>query len=151
MAPVGLPGPSLQTEQGGEALLGLVGAVALLLVGVGPKWEEHLVKEGGKWVAHVACSKAICGTMDAALLAHKGLAKLFMSWDFVMGPHGPCAWGKMANGEQMATMHRIGDPLFVRKGPGAAARHIGELEEGHGAKAERVPKMPSRSELMNTS
>ena len=77
VASVDLPGFFLQTDQDEKILLKLTGAVALLLVESDSKWKKHLRKENGKWVIYVICKKAIYGTMNAALLAYKKLAKLF--------------------------------------------------------------------------
>ena len=77
---VDLPGFSLQTESEDNStiLLKLSGAVVLLLVESDEaKWRKHLQTENGKWVIYVRCDKAIYGTMNAALLAYKKLAKLF--------------------------------------------------------------------------
>jgi hypothetical protein len=61
--------------------------VALLLVESDPdKWRKYLKKENGKYVIYVLCKKAIYGTMNAALLAYKKLAKLFREWGFKMNP-----------------------------------------------------------------
>ena len=81
-ATVDLPGFFLQTEQektddkDKELLLKLTGVVAILLVESDTdKWKQHLHKENGNWVIYVRCDKAIYGTMNAALLAYKKLAK----------------------------------------------------------------------------
>ena len=77
-ATVDLPGFFLQTDQDELILLKLTGAVALLLIESDPKWKKHLRKENGKLVIYVICKKAIYGTMNAALLAYKKLAKLLV-------------------------------------------------------------------------
>ena len=90
VATVDLPGFFLQTEQEGEEdiLLKLTGDVALLLVECEPsKWKKHIRKENGKWIIYVACKKAIYGTMNAALLAYKKLARLFKDWNLIMNPY----------------------------------------------------------------
>lgn len=96
MATVDLPGFFLQTEQDKRLLLKLTGAVAALLVESDPrKWSKHLRVEDGHNVIHVLCRKAIYGTMNAALLAYKKLAKLFADWGFMMNACNACAWNKM--------------------------------------------------------
>ena len=77
VATVDLPAFSLQTDQDTLIILKLTGAVALLLVDSDPdKWQKHLRKDNGKFVIYVMCNKAIYGTMNAALLVYKKLAKL---------------------------------------------------------------------------
>ena len=78
-ATIDLPGFFLQTEQeeDTQVLLRLTGSVAMLLVESNEKkWKKRLRKENGKYVMYVVCNKAIYGTMNAALLAYKKLAKL---------------------------------------------------------------------------
>ena len=101
-----MPGFFLHTEQektddkDKELLLKLTGAVAILLVESDEsKWKQHLQKENGNWVIYVRCDKAIYGTMNAALLAYKKLAKLFKEWGFVMNPYDPCVWNIMVCGK----------------------------------------------------
>ena len=79
VATLNFPGFFLQTEQEGEEmiLLKLTGEVVLLLIECEPsKWTKHLQYKNGKPVIYVECKKAIYGTMNAALLAYKKLAKL---------------------------------------------------------------------------
>ena len=71
----------------------MIGAVALLLVESDPgKWKKYLRKEDGKYVIYVLYKKAIYGTMNAALLAYKKLAKLFNVWGLNMNTCNPCVW-----------------------------------------------------------
>ena len=57
-------------------MLRLTGVVALMLTETDPdKWKKHLRKEDGRWVIYIVYNKAIYGTTNAALLAHKKLAK----------------------------------------------------------------------------
>ena len=103
VATVDLPGFFLQTDQDEKILLKVTGAVALLLVeSDSAKWKKHLRKENGKYVIYVLCKKAIYGTMNAALLAYKKLAKLFTQWGFKMNPYDPCVWNRMTNGKQLS-------------------------------------------------
>ena len=101
-ATVDLPGFFLQTEQDELIMLRLTGAVALMLTETDPdKLKKHLRKEDGRCVIHVVCNKDIYGTMNAALLAYKKLAKLLSSWGFTMNPYEPCLWNKDINKKQM--------------------------------------------------
>jgi hypothetical protein len=75
----------LQTDQDEKILLKVSGAVTLLLVveSEPDKWRKHLRKEHGKYVIYVLCKKAIYGTMNAALLAYKKLAKSYLESGFL--------------------------------------------------------------------
>ena len=99
-ATVDLPGFFLQTKQEEEVLIKLSGAAALLLVESDPdRWKKHLVRENGKWVTHAICDRTIYGTLNAALLSYKKLAKAFKGWGLIMNPCDPCVWNVNANGK----------------------------------------------------
>ena len=136
-ATVDLPGFFLQTEQEGDELilLKLTGEVALLLVECEPdKWKKHLQKENGKWTIYVECKKAIYGTMNAALLAYKKLAKLFKRWDMIMNPYDPCVWNKEINGSQFTVVFHIDDLLMSHKSPLVVTDFISELTKEYGSR-----------------
>ena len=85
-----LPRFFLQTEadKNIQLILKLIGAVAILLVESDEKrWSKHLQKENGKSIIYMNQNKVIYGTMNAALLAYKKLAKLFLEWGCVMNTH----------------------------------------------------------------
>lgn len=79
VATVDLPSFFLQVEKDEDAedlILKITGAEALLLVESDEgKWRKHLRCEKGKRIICAFCNKMIYGTMNAALLSHKKLAK----------------------------------------------------------------------------
>jgi hypothetical protein len=145
VASVDLPGFFLQTDQDEKILLKVTGAVALLLVESEPaKWRKHLRKENGKYVIYVLCKKAIYGTMNAALLAYKKLAKLFREWGFKMNPYDPCVWNKMVNGKQITIIFHIDDLMMSHKNPNIVTLYIRKLEKEY---ASRDPLTVMRGKL----
>jgi hypothetical protein len=132
-ASVDLPGFFLQTDQDELILLKVTGAVALLLVESDSKWKKHLRKENGKWVIYVICKKAIYGTMNAALLAYKKLAKLFRAWGFKMNPYDACVWNKMVNGKQFTIVFHIDDLLLSHLNPNIVTLYIRKLHKEYGS------------------
>jgi hypothetical protein len=145
VASVDLPGFFLQTDQDEKILLKVTGAVALLLVESEPsKWRKHLRKENGKYVIYVLCKKAIYGTMNAALLAYKKLAKLFREWGFKMNPYDPCVWNKMVNGKQITIIFHIDDLMMSHKSPNIVTLYIRKLEKEY---ARRDPLTVMRGKL----
>jgi hypothetical protein len=133
VASVDLPGFFLQTDQDELILLKVTGAVALLLVESDSKWRKHLRKENGKWVIYVICKKAIYGTMNAALLAYKKLAKLFRQWGFKMNPYDACVWNKMVNGKQFTIVFHIDDLLLSHLNPNVVTLYIRKLHKEYGS------------------
>ena len=106
----------MQTDQDQELLLKLTGAVALLTVeSNSKKWKKHFRLEKGKLVLYVICKKAIHGTMNAALLAYKKLAKLFKVWGFVMNPYDPCVCNKKLRKFQLSILFHIDDLMISHR------------------------------------
>ena len=134
VATIDLPGFFLQTEQEGEQiLLKLTGSVAVLLAEMDPgKWKKHMRKENGRYVIYVVCNKAIYGTMNAALLAYKKLAKLLKDWGFVMNPYEPCLWNKMVGKHQLSMLFHIDDILMSHKKSEIVTLFIRKLEAEYG-------------------
>lgn len=135
VATVDLPGFSLQTEQDGDKdiILKLSGEVALLLVECDEdRWKKHLRKENGKWVLYTVCKKAIYGTMNAALLAYKKLAKLFKSMEMEMNPYDPCVWNKIINGKQLTVIFHIDDLLISHAQAEVVTEFIERLKQAYG-------------------
>jgi hypothetical protein len=139
VASVDLPGFFLQTEQEGDdvILLKLTGEVALLLVECEPnKWRKHLHKENGRWVIYVVCKKAIYGTMNAALLAYKKLAKLFKAWGMTMNPYDPCVWNADIEGTQFTVVFHVDDLLMSHKSAEIVTMMIKRLDTEYGTRDE---------------
>ena len=137
VATVDLPGFFLQTEQEGDELilLKLTGEVALLLVECNEKkWKKHLHKEHGRDIIYVICKKAIYGTMNAALLAYKKLAKLFKQWRLTMNPYDPCVWNRNINGKQFTVVFHIDDLLMCHESPHVVSMIIKKLDDKYGSK-----------------
>ena len=68
----------LQTEANEDdekIIIKFAGAVALLLVEVDERWRKHSHKENGKWIIYGRCSKITHGTINAALMAYRNLAR----------------------------------------------------------------------------
>jgi len=92
------------------------------------KWKKYVVQENGKCTIYVLCNKAIYGTMNAALLAYRKLAKLFKSWGLIMNPYNPCVWNKDVNGEQLTIMFHIDDLLLARVQESVVTEFIRKLD-----------------------
>lgn len=96
------------------------------------KWRKHLRKEDGRSVIYVICKKAIYGTMNAALLAYKKLAKLLKGWNFIMNPYKPCLWNRLVNQKQMSMLFHIDDIFLCHKSPVMVTIFIKKLEAEYG-------------------
>jgi hypothetical protein len=110
VATLDLPGHFLQTPMDERLILRLDNELALALVEINPeRWKKHLRKVKGRHVIFVRCSKAIYGTLNAALLSYKKLIGHLEKWDFKMNPYDPCVWNKMVNGKQITCAFHVDD------------------------------------------
>ena len=92
-ATVDLPSFFLQTEPNNDdepVIIKFTGAAALLLVEYDERWRKHLRRENGKWAIYSKCSKIIYGTINAALMACRKLARYLKQWDFDINPCDLC-------------------------------------------------------------
>lgn len=135
MATVDLPDFFLQTDQDKLLLLKVTGSGEIILVESNvKKWKKHLCMENGKPVIYVKCKKAIYGTMNAALLAYKKLAKLFKEWGFTMNPYDPCVWNKTFTKYQVTTVFHIDNLLLSCKVSSMVTLLITKLQKEYGSK-----------------
>ena len=99
----------------------LTGEAALLLVECDEEeWKKHLRKEDGKWVICVLCQRATHGTMNAASLTHKKLARLWNQWGLTMIPCDPCVHNGLIDGEKFTVMFHADDLLRSHESPAVA-------------------------------
>ena len=82
----------------------------------------------------MVCKKAIYGTMNAALLAYKKLAKLFSQWGLTMNPYDPCVWNKEIEGKQYSVVFHIDDLLMSHESPEVITKMISKLDKEYGTK-----------------
>jgi len=130
---VNLPGFFLQTKQEDEVLIKLTGAAALLLVESKPdKWKKHLRRENGKWVIYAICDHTIYGTLNAALLSYKKLARAFKEWELVMNPYDPCVWNVYVNKKQLTIIFHVDDLMLAHVMPVVVTEHIKLLDGVYG-------------------
>jgi hypothetical protein len=126
VATLDLPGHFLQTPMEGRLILRLDRELALALVDINQeRWGKHLQKIRGRWVIFVKCSKAIYGTLNAALLSYKKLIGHLGDWGFVMNPYDPCVWNRMIDGKQMTVAFHVDDMKISHKDP----KHVNDVIE----------------------
>ena len=85
-------------------------------------------------MTHALCNKITCGTLNAALMAHKKLTKLLRSWGLEMNPCDPCAWNKIVMEKQLTLMFHTDDAMLNHVCPQVVAEHIKKLDGSYGSK-----------------
>jgi hypothetical protein len=86
------------------------GPLAQLLTKVDPNlYGKFMTKEGGKDVMYVKLTKALYGTLQAAMLFWKDLTGYLMQQGFVLNPYDNCVANKMIDGTQCTVLWHVDD------------------------------------------
>jgi hypothetical protein len=106
-----IPGAFMQTDVDEVTYVRLEGPLASLLAKVDPNLHEKCLEcdTKGKPIMHVKPKKALCGTLQAAMLFWKDLSAKLLSWGCEMNPCDWCVANKMVNGEQCAVLWHVVD------------------------------------------
>ena len=72
-------------------------------------YQKHVTKENGKDVIYVTLTKALYGTLQAALLFWQNLSSQLVEWGFVINPYNFCVANKIINGKQCTVVWHVDD------------------------------------------
>ena len=96
-----MPGAFMHSDIDEQVHLKLEGEIAELLIKVDPTYAEYVSKEKGKTAIYAELSKALYGTLQAALLFWKNLSTfLIKDQGFQLNPYDWCVINKDINGKQ---------------------------------------------------
>ncbi|KAI2500335.1 Reverse transcriptase (RNA-dependent DNA polymerase) [Fragilaria crotonensis] len=110
VATVDLPGAFMQADMEDTVHMKLEGKMAELLVKCDPKlYREYVQMENGKEVLYVQLTKALYGTLKAALLFWKRLSKQLIQWGFKLNPYDSCVANKTIDGNQCTILWHVDD------------------------------------------
>jgi hypothetical protein len=100
-ATVDIPSAFMQSDMVGNVHVKLEGRLAESLTKLDPKmYDEYLYNNNGKPTMYMKLKKALYGTLQAAMLFWKDLAKTLMDWGFIVNPYDRCVANKMIDGKQ---------------------------------------------------
>ena len=106
-----IPGAFMQADMDELLHIKLEGDMALLLAKVDPdRYNKYIRYVNGKPVIYVMLCKALCGTLQAALLFWKNLSSFLIDeLGFVLNPYDKCVANKMINGKQCTILWHVDD------------------------------------------
>ena len=105
-----VPGAFMHADIDEVVHLRLDGEIADLLLKVDPSYSRYAIKEGGKTVIFTELSKALYGTLQAALLFWKNLSEFLINeLGFVVNPYDWCVVNKTINGKQCTVGWHVDD------------------------------------------
>jgi hypothetical protein len=116
-----IPGAFMQTDVDEVMHVRLEGPLASLLAKVNPNlYEKHLeYDKKGKPIMCVKLKKALCGTLQAAMLFWKDLSAKLVSWGHEINPCDWCVANKMVNGKQCTVLWHVDDLKISHVDPAA--------------------------------
>ena len=104
-----IPGAFMQTDIDELIHVKLEGELAELLVCLDPTYQKFVTYKNKKLVIYTELSKALYGTLQAALLFWKDLTKFLEGQGFEMNPYDWCVMNKNIDGKQCTVRWHVDD------------------------------------------
>jgi hypothetical protein len=100
----------MQSDMKGKVVMTLEGVMAEVILKIDQtKYKKHITKENGKDVIYVILTKALYGTLQAALLFWQNLSSQLEKWGFVINPSDFCVANKIINDKQCTSVWHVDD------------------------------------------
>jgi hypothetical protein len=109
VATVDIPGAFMQSEMEGNIHMKLQGVMAEVIMKLDTKKYEKFVQENGQDTIYVKLTKALYGTLQAALLFWQNLSSKLQEWGFEINPYDFCVANKEINGKQCTIAWHVED------------------------------------------
>jgi hypothetical protein len=105
-----IPGAFMQSDMKGKVIMKLEGVMAEVILKIDPKkYSKYVAKENGKDVIYVILTKALYGTLQAALLFWQNLSTELIKWGFEINPYDFCVANKTIDGKQCTIVWHVDD------------------------------------------
>jgi Reverse transcriptase (RNA-dependent DNA polymerase) len=110
VATVDVPGAFMQVDTDDLVHMRIDGTMAKLLIRLDPEhYNQYVQEKNGKKVIYVIVTKALYGTLKAALLFWRKLSTVLTTWGFEINPYDTCVANKMINGKQCTILWHVDD------------------------------------------
>jgi hypothetical protein len=96
------------------------------------KYKKYVVQEGGHDAIYMKLTKALYGTLQAALLFWQNLSSKLQEWGFEINPYDLCVANKEINGKQCTIAWHVGDLKISHVDPKAVKSIIKLLDDTYG-------------------
>ena len=117
----------------GKVVMKLEGVMAEIIIKIDPKkYEKFVVQENGKDVIYVILTKALYGTLQAALLFWQNLSTQLQEWGFEINPYDFCVANKTIDGKQCTIIWHVDDLKISHVGPKAVTTILDLLDARYG-------------------
>ncbi len=100
----------MQSDMKGKVVMKLEGVMAEAILKIDLKmYTKFVAKENGKDVIYVILTKALYGTLQAALLFWQNLSTELKRWGFITNPYDFCVANKVIDGQQCTVVWHVDD------------------------------------------
>jgi hypothetical protein len=128
-----IPSAFMQSDMKGKVIMKLEGIMAEVILKIDPKkYSKHVAKENGKDVIYVILTKALYGTLQAALLFWQNLSTELLKWGFEINPYDFCVANKTINGKQCTIVWHVDDLKISHIDPIAVTSILDLLDTKYG-------------------
>jgi Reverse transcriptase (RNA-dependent DNA polymerase) len=128
-----VPSAFMQTDIDELIHVRMDGELAELLSKIDPgRYEKYMVREGNKRAIYLRLTKALYGTLQAALLFWKDLSGALLEWGFELNPYDRCVANKMIKGKQCTILWHVDDLKISHEDETVVSKIIEILDERYG-------------------
>jgi hypothetical protein len=146
-----IPGVFMQSDTKDKVMMKLEGVMAEVIIKIGPKkYTKYVAKENGKDVIYVILTKALYGTLQAALLFWQNLSGKLKKWGFEINPYDFCVANKTIDGKQCTIVWHVDDLKISHVEPKAVTTISNLLDAQYGqeiAGGKRAPLTITRGKI----
>jgi hypothetical protein len=138
-----IPGAFMQSKMEGKAVMKLEGVMADMILKINPlQYEKYTKYERGQPVVYVILTKALYGTLQAALLFLQNLSTQLEEWGFTINPYDFCVANKTVDKQQCTIAWHVDDLKISHKDPAVVTSILNLLDGRYGQEivaGERAP------------
>jgi hypothetical protein len=128
-----IPGAFMQSNMKGKVVMKFEGVMAEVILKIDQiKYKKHVTKENGKDVIYVILTKALYGTLQAALLFWQNLSSQLEKWGFVINPYDFCVADKTINDKQCTIVWHVDDLKVTHVDPVVVTTILNLLDGKYG-------------------
>ena len=129
-----IPGAFMQSKMEGKKVhVKLKGMMVDVMLKIDQsKYKKYVVHEYGKPVIYILLTKALYGTIQAALLFWKNLTGQLEEWGFKTNPYDCCVANKSINGKQCTIGWHVDDLKISHEDPKVVTTILGLIYGRYG-------------------
>jgi hypothetical protein len=146
-----IPGAFMQSDMKGKVIMKLEGIMAEVIIKIDPKkYTQQVTIENGKQVIYVILTKALYGTLQAALLFCQNLSTALEELNFKINPYDFCVANKEINGKQCTIVWHVNDLKVSHVDPKVVTTVLNLLDAKYGQEVvggKRAPLTINRGKI----